>query len=589
MSLNLGSVRLDLVANTSRFVRGMTMAQHSLKKTGIEAKKQEKIIKDLAAAEGKAARQYQEISARRRTLINDEKARLKALSAVEKEASKDRVEAQKRITAAQQRGQRAAKKYADVQKGLVLFNIKAGKRANKELKASVKALGKEEKRLIQIEKKLGRARSSSAKKGDALSASLNKNSRAMFQNRKKVEQIKNALKAASVATKRFKIGLGALAGAAIGAMSAFYVMHRAVSIAFRATKAASDVARELEVELKRVGAVSNATTGELAKLKKQSLDLAVTFSQSATKLAEGMGFLGMAGFSATEILQAMPSVTKLATIGMMDFGAAADIASNIMTQWLIPAAEVGKVVDLMAATITTSNTNIRQMGDAMKYVAPVANSAGIDIQEVAAAIGLLGNAGIQGEMAGTALRNAITRLLNPSKKSAKIIKELGIEVKDSTGNMMPLVSILGDLQASGMTTGEALQVFGQRAGPGMISLLQQGSAELARYRYQLELMEGVSDTLTNEILNSFDARVKKLKASFARMAEVVGGEVNVFLSGYVDILTKAFGDQKNMNSALEGTKDVLGGAVPLLKSLADTIHTLSHPLLVANAAFGAAI
>jgi len=306
MALNLGSVRLDLVANTSRFVRGMTMAQQSLKKTGVAAKNQEKIIKDLTAAEGKAARQYQEIS----------------VAAATSQKGRDQEAAYKRIAAAQQRAQRAAKKYADVQKGLVLFNIKAGKRANKELKASVKALGKEEKRLIQIEKKLGRARSSSAKKGDALSASLNKNSRAMFQNRKKVEQIKNALKAASVATKRFKIGLGALAGAAIGAMSAFYVMHRAVSIAFRATKAASDVARELEVELKRVGAVSNATTGELAKLKKQSLDLAVTFSQSATKLAEGMGFLGMAGFSATEILQAMPSVTKLATIGMMDFGAA---------------------------------------------------------------------------------------------------------------------------------------------------------------------------------------------------------------------------------------------------------------------------
>ncbi len=585
MSLNLGSVRLDLVANTSKFVRGMTMAQQSLNKTGAAARKQEQVIKNLEQAEARAHKQYARMAADRSEIVRKANREAQKMAAATSQKARDQAAAYKSIAAAQQRAQRAAKKYADVQKGLGLFNIKAAKRANKELKDSAKALAREEKRLVQIRKSFVRVQDRFLESTNRTKYSLQKSSTAMAANREKVRGLRKELKVASNVSKRFRVNLGAIAGAAVGAVAAFYVLQRAVSSVFRVAEKASTVSRELEVELKRVGAVSNATSGELEMLKKQSLDLAVTFSQSATKLAEGMGFLGMAGFSATEIFQAMPSVTKLATIGMMDFGAAADIASNIMTQWLIPATEVGKVVDLMAATITTSNTNIRQMGDAMKYVAPVANSAGLEIEEIAAAIGLLGNAGIQGEMSGTALRNSITRLLNPSKKSAKIITSLGIEVKDSTGNMKPLVNILGDLEASGITTGEALQVFGQRAGPGMISLLQQGSAELARYRFQLELMEGVSDTLAKDILNSFDARVKKLNASFARFAEVVGTEVNVFLSGYVDILTKAFSDQENMTAAMGRTQDALAGLAEGLKAFLDIVHTIAKPLMVLNRLF----
>src|SRR5690606_15383817 len=114
-----------------------------------------------------------------------------------------------------------------------------------------------------------------------------------------------------------------------------------------------------------------------------------------------------------------------------------------------------------------------------KYAGPVAKGAGVQFEEAAAAIGLMGNAGIQGSMAGTSLRGAITRLLNPTAAISKTIKRLGIQVTDASGNLLPLVDIVRQLEMSGATTADMMEIFGQRAGPAMAALVEQGSDALA--------------------------------------------------------------------------------------------------------------
>src|SRR5690606_7971572 len=108
--------------------------------------------------------------------------------------------------------------------------------------------------------------------------------------------------------------------------------------------------------------------------------------------------LAMAGFEVQEIYDALPGTLNLAAAAQMDLGRAADISSNILTAFGMQATELTNVADMLTYTFTNSNTSMEQLGEAFKYVGPVAQAAGLEFSEVAAALGLLGDAGIQSSM-----------------------------------------------------------------------------------------------------------------------------------------------------------------------------------------------
>lgn len=190
-------------------------------------------------------------------------------------------------------------------------------------------------------------------------------------------------------------------------------------------------AAQFESAMNQVAAVSGATGKQFQELENLAKQLGETTSFSASQAAEGMSFLAMAGFEVNDILESMPGVLNLAAAGQMDLAMASDIASNILTGFGKDASEMSKAVDVLAKTFTSSNTNLEQLGEAMAYVAPVANSAGLQFEEVSAAVGLLGNAGIQASRAGTTLRGAIANLLSPTGEAKKVLDRLGVSAKRS--------------------------------------------------------------------------------------------------------------------------------------------------------------
>ena len=215
-------------------------------------------------------------------------------------------------------------------------------------------------------------------------------------------------------------------GVKIGVMGA--AMSAALAIPIK-------TAADFEQAMARVKAVSGATDEEFAKLTNTARELGRTTKFSASEAADGMNFLAMAGFKSTEIIAAMPSVLELAAAANLDLASAADITSNNLTGYGMKVEDLAKVNDVLVGTFTSANTDLTQLGIAMKYVGPVASSAGISFTEVAAAIGLLGNAGIQGSMAGTSLRKTISSLIKPSSAGAKELQKLGVSVVDSKGKL----------------------------------------------------------------------------------------------------------------------------------------------------------
>jgi len=235
-----------------------------------------------------------------------------------------------------------------------------------------------------------------------------------------------------------------------------------------------------------VGVEGDAAAATFSRMNDKARELGATMPFTATQAAEGMQKLAMAGLDADQVLGSIESTLTLATAGAIDLAEASDIATNIMTAFGMSVEELPRVVDELTATFAGSNTSLTQLAQGMKFVAPIASAAGISFTETSAALGLLGNAGIQATLGGTALRGSITKLLNPSDKAKEALDRLGISVTDSSGNMRSLTDIVGQFEKVGLSASDAMTIFGLRAGPGFTALVNQGSAALKEMTTELE-------------------------------------------------------------------------------------------------------
>jgi TP901 family phage tail tape measure protein len=239
-------------------------------------------------------------------------------------------------------------------------------------------------------------------------------------------------------------------------------------------------AYDFDTSMRRVGAITRATGEEFDKLDALAQKLGRDTEFTASQAADGMVELSLAGFSVDEILKSISGTLRLASAGGVELAEATQIAANALRAYNLDAAEVGRVNDVMTATFTNANTNLSQLAEAFRYVAPVASTSGLEFEQVTAALGSMGNAGFQGSYGGTALRTAIAKLEKPTKEGAKVLERLGVVTKETDGSLRPLVEIVKEFERTGLSTADAITLLGVRAGPGFLALVGRGSKELER-------------------------------------------------------------------------------------------------------------
>lgn len=274
----------------------------------------------------------------------------------------------------------------------------------------------------------------------------------------------------------------------------------AAGIAIVASVGASvKAAANFEQSMAKVKAISGATDAEFKQLESTAKTLGATTQFSASQAADGLAFLSLAGFKAQDSINAMPAVLNLAAAGAIDLGTAADISSNIMTGFGIAAKDTGVAADILTKTFTTANTDMNQLGMAMKYVAPVANALGWEMTDAATAVAKMSDAGIQGSQAGTSLRAMLLSLANPTGQTEKAFEKLGISVVDANGSFKPLPELIAHISSKmeGMTetqkTVTAAQLVGTEASAGFLALIKQGAPALQEYKTSLEESGGTAE------------------------------------------------------------------------------------------------
>lgn len=300
-------------------------------------------------------------------------------------------------------------------------------------------------------------------------------------------------------------------------------------VAFGAT--ALRAAGDFEQSMNRVEALTQATGEELKKLKDQARELGGTTQFSASDAADAMGFLAMAGMKTNQIMGAMPHVLRLAGAAQLDMASAADIVTNILAGYNLQIDDLAHSNDVLVKAFTSANTDLQQLGEAMKYAGPVASAAGVQFEQAAAALAMMGNAGIQGSMAGTSLRGAITAALNPTKKMSDAMKAAGLNFKDAEGKLLPLDQIIQQLEPHAQNAGLFMTLFGQRAGPAMAALVSQGSDALRDLTGDLEDAAGTAQRVSEVQMKGFNGMLKEMESAFEEL------QLRIAESGLMDAIS----------------------------------------------------
>lgn len=252
--------------------------------------------------------------------------------------------------------------------------------------------------------------------------------------------------------------------------------------------AAIKVGAGFEQAILNVASVAGANEAELKRLSAGAREQAKVSIFSATQAAEAQYALASAGFETNQILAAQANVMTLAAATQSDLATTSAITTSTLSQFNLSAEESGRVANVFAASISGSQATLQKLGDAMRFVGPVANALDIDLESTTAAISLLFNAGFKGEQAGTILRSSLISLQKPSGEAAKLIKDIGLEINDASGKFLgfgPLIEQLADKQ---LTLNEAATIFGTEAAPGMLAIVNQGPEAF------FKMLKGITDT-----------------------------------------------------------------------------------------------
>lgn len=229
---------------------------------------------------------------------------------------------------------------------------------------------------------------------------------------------------------------------------------------------------DFEFAMARVGAVTEqaANSEGFNKLTAKARELGRTTQYTSAQAAEAMQLLGMAGFTTNQILSATPAILNLAIADNMSLAESAEIVSSILNGFAMKADRASDAADALSVASIATNTDVKMLGETMKFVAPAAAAVGGSLQETTALAGVLSNAGIQATMAGTMLRSAYLRLAAPAKAGSKALGKMRDEMKISAEEMPDVAkeALLAQTRLKGL----GVKIFDKGKMRSMIEILR---------------------------------------------------------------------------------------------------------------------
>lgn len=332
-----------------------------------------------------------------------------------------------------------------------------------------------------------------------------------------------------------------------------------------------DTFTSFEKKMSNVQAISGASGDELKGLTAKAREMGKLLPASASEAADAEGKLASAGFETNEIMDSLYGTLTLAQSAQVDMGTAADITASTLRGFGLEASQATHVADVLALTASKTNAEIVDTGEAMKYVAPVARSAGTSLEETAAMIGLLANAGIKGSQAGTTLRAAFVRFQKPARSARDVMHEIGLKAYDSAGQMKDMATIIGEFKdkTANMTSEQrdyaVATVFGTEALSGMKVLMDAGKPAIDELTESFKAADGASaDMAATQTANVYGA-MENMKGAFEdAQIELVANfspAIQQAFNGIADGLPGVVNNVMYLGSVLSNNRGIVLGLI----------------------------
>ncbi|CAI3371907.1 phage tail tape measure protein [Enterococcus cecorum] len=304
-----------------------------------------------------------------------------------------------------------------------------------------------------------------------------------------------------------------------------------------------DVAGGFDQQMARVNAITDEVGVSYADLRKKAIDLGAQTAFSAKEAAAGMENMASAGFNTKEIYDSMQGVLALAAVSGGDVALAAENSASALRGFGLEASQAGHVADVFAQAAAKTNAEVADIGEAMKYISPVAHSMGISLEETAAAVGILSDSGIKGSQAGTSLRGALSRLAKPTDAMRETMDALGLSFYDSNGNMKSLADQVGMLKTAfkGLTPEQQqnalVTLYGQESLSGMLALISAGPEKLRELTKSFEQSGGAADKMAQQMQNNLPSKIEQMFGALESVAIRIGDKLFPIIAPQIEKLT----------------------------------------------------
>lgn len=335
-------------------------------------------------------------------------------------------------------------------------------------------------------------------------------------------------------------------------------------------------------------AVTGATEAEFQRLTATAKELGRTTSFTAQQVAAAMTEMGRAGFEPGQIDAAIAGILNLARATDTDLPRAAELAGAALRGFGMDVSEIDRVVDVLSYTANASATTLDDLGQSMKYVAPLAAAAGEPIESVGAALGVLANAGIKGSQAGTAVARALKNLSTEARR--RELADLGVQAVDAEGDLRPLGDILADLgeQVRHMGSAQRLAIFEQLFGRGQVAALALADAPdaLANLANELRNSAGYARQTAEAMDEGIGGAMRRLRSAAEGIFLAIGEAVADPLIRAMERISAA---AKVIARMIEGNRELVVvalKAVLAVGALGGAVMALGMGALVLNAIIG---
>lgn len=361
-----------------------------------------------------------------------------------------------------------------------------------------------------------------------LKTQLNNAERQYSELENAIEATNRDLDDADPKTKAAKKALEDLSNAADKSSDGFTVMKGAISNLLsegiqllieglkEASKYVVQTGMDFEYSMSEVKAISGASASDIELLTEKAKQMGATTKFSASESAEAFKFMAQAGWDTSKMLDGIDGVMALAAAGGADLALSAEIVTDGLTAMGYSAGEAGRLADVMAMAANKSSTDVAQMGYTFKYAAPIAGTLGYSMEDLAIAMGLMANAGIKSETAGTSLRAAMLRLTKPTDAMAVVMDKYGISITNSDGSMKSLmeVMVMYREKLGGLTEAQqaeaAATLFGTEAASGMLAIINASPEAFAEMSEAIYNSEGAAEEMAETMQDNLKSDVEQL-------------------------------------------------------------------------------